>query len=488
MKIIVSLSFLMFFSSTWSQTSENNVQKAINIFKNDASLQSAAISFEAYDIESGATVAEYNSMMALPPASTVKLFTTATAFQKLGAYFKPETRIYLTGEVDSTGVLWGDIIVRGGGDPALGSRFFEKDGHEADFFNEWIDTLLRLGISSVKGSVIGDASEFGYQGAPAGWTWGDMGNYYGSGPSGLVLFDNMQKLYFKTGSSVGDSTTLICTEPYISGVVMANYVKSASSSRDNSYVFGAPYGYDRFIEGSLPVNKEDFMVKASVPDPESMFAAEFQQRLAENGIRFEKSSSGMKNLPEYLTNDKLYENSTLVYTHDGKTISTIAYWTNMRSVNLFAEQLLCLISYKNYGRGTSGSGAAYVNRYWSSKVGSGLTITDGSGLSRNNAVSAHHFVKMLSYMHKSGNSKVFKETLPVAGKSGTLRRVCAGQAASGRIHAKSGTMSRIKAYSGYVDSKTGKKLAFALIVNNHTCSSSVLVKKMEKVFNAMAVY
>lgn len=478
----------MFLFTSWSQVPTNSVQKAIDVFKNDASLASAAISFEAYDINTGATIASCNNMMALPPASTVKLFTTATAFQKLGPYYKPETRLYVTGDVDSLGVLHGDIIIRGGGDPALGSRFFEKDGSEDKFFELWLDTLISLGIKEVKGSVLGDASDFGYQGAPAGWTWGDMGNYYGSGPSGLVLFDNMQKLYFNTGSTIGDTTSLICTEPYIDDVVIKNYVKSAKSSRDNSYVFGAPYGYDRFIEGSLPVNKESFMVKASLPDPEKTFASEFQQRLALRGVKFRKAASGFKNLPLYLENDSLYNNSKLIYTNVGKTVNSVAYWTNMRSVNLFAEQLLCLIAYKNYGRGTSGSGAAYVNRYWGAKVGSGLTITDGSGLSRNNAVSAHHFVKMLSYMSKSKNASVFKKTLPVAGKSGTLRRVCAGQSASGRMYAKSGTMSRIKAYSGYVDSKSGKKIAFAIIVNNHTCKSSTLVKKMEKVFNAMAIY
>ena len=115
-----------------------------------------------------------------------------------------------------------------------------------------------------------------------------------------------------------------------------------------------------------------------------------------------------------------------------------------------------------------------------------MHVNDGSGLSRTNALSATNFVALLIQMNKSNNSKAFMNSLPVAGISGTLRSVCKGQTAHNRMHAKSGSMRRIKSYSGYINATSGKKYAFALIVNNHSCSSSALTRKMEVVFNTIA--
>jgi D-alanyl-D-alanine carboxypeptidase/D-alanyl-D-alanine-endopeptidase (penicillin-binding protein 4) len=160
----------------------------------------------------------------------------------------------------------------------------------------------------------------------------------------------------------------------------------------------------------------------------------------------------------------------------------------MLSVNLFAEQLICLANHYKSGNGSSSTAADYIQSFWEPKIGKGFTITDGSGLSRNNGVSAYHFTQLLKSMKTSAHFEEFKKTLPVAGKSGTLSSVCKGQQASGRLFAKSGTMTRIKSYAGYVESESGKTIAFAIIVNNYSSSSSTLVKKMEPIFNAMAQY
>ncbi|MEO8934822.1 MAG: D-alanyl-D-alanine carboxypeptidase, partial [Xanthomarina sp.] len=168
-------------------------------------------------------------------------------------------------------------------------------------------------------------------------------------------------------------------------------------------------------------------------------------------------------------------------------VNDIAYYTNQRSVNLFAEELLCLIGYEKLGVGTTEKGLAVEENYWKSRIDvRTIELTDGSGLSRTNAISSYHFTELLKYMDRQ-KSNAFENTLPVAGKSGTLLHVCKGQAGQGRIVAKSGTMSRIKSYAGYVNTQSGKKLAFAIIVNNFLGSSSILVNKMEKIFNAMAL-
>ena len=128
-----------------------------------------------------------------------------------------------------------------------------------------------------------------------------------------------------------------------------------------------------------------------------------------------------------------------------------------------------------------------MNKFWSSKFSTkGLCLKDGSGLSRSNAISAKHLTRLLIYMNTSKYNSEYKSSLPITGVNGTLKYICKNQAAHNRIRAKSGSMSRIKSYAGYINSKIGKEYAFALIINNHTCNSKLLKQKIESLFNILA--
>ena len=184
-----------------------------------------------------------------------------------------------------------------------------------------------------------------------------------------------------------------------------------------------------------------------------------------------------------------YEKRTLLIEWEGKELSRMIKETNYRSVNLFAEHMINLIGYEKTGDGSTTSGLRVLEQYWKNKINtSGLQINDGSGLSRTNAISANHFTQYLAYMSKSKYSSTFVASLPIAGVSGTLRNVCKGQAGQNRITAKSGSMTRIKSYAGYVTTSTDKKLAFAIIVNNNTCSYGALKSRIESLLNSMATY
>jgi D-alanyl-D-alanine carboxypeptidase/D-alanyl-D-alanine-endopeptidase (penicillin-binding protein 4) len=184
-----------------------------------------------------------------------------------------------------------------------------------------------------------------------------------------------------------------------------------------------------------------------------------------------------------------YSTLKIIYTHYGSTLIEIIKKTNLHSVNLFAEGLINLIAFEKTGIGSTDDGLNQIDNFWSKKINcKGLFIKDGSGLSRNNAMSPSHYVEMLRYIYKSSNYTSFSATLPVAGISGTLAKVCSGQEGHGRIKAKSGTLTRVKAYSGYVESKTGKKIAFSMSIHNFTCGRNEIVPLMEPVLNAMATY
>ena len=179
----------------------------------------------------------------------------------------------------------------------------------------------------------------------------------------------------------------------------------------------------------------------------------------------------------------------MLFSQPGKSIKDVAYWTNLKSVNLFAEGLLDYLGYAKTGDGSTSSSLKVLRGYWDQKINlTNMKINDGSGLSRLNAISATNFCDLLEFMYKSPNFLDFKSTLPVAGVSGTLRNICKGQVGQGRVIAKSGTLNKVKAYAGYVETISGKKVAFSFCVNNYSCSTSQLINKMAVVLNALAEY
>lgn len=479
---------LLFILSAQIDFAQNSVQKALNTFITLPEFNHSGISFYAIDLGTGEKIAEHNPKLALPSASTAKLFSTASALELLGPNYRPETRLYIDGKIDTDGTLNGNIWIRGGGDVTLGSDYFTEDGHEKDFLKTWSDTLQKLGVKAISGAIIADGSEFGYAGNPKGWSWNDMGNYYGAGASGITIFDNMLKFTFKTGATVGSKTEIISTWPNVPGLVFHNYATSQNVSGDHCFIFGGPYSLDRFAEGSLPLNRSKFIVKGSLPDPEFQLAYELYNQLLSDGVTAKEGAKSARQL-DLIQKSRYTASYTLLFSHKGKTVQEIANLTNLKSINLFAEGLLCLVGYKMTGNGSTEEGLKQIEKYWATKFSfDGIFLNDGSGLSRSNGISSSSFVDLLKAMSVSKNYDAYLKTLPVAGKSGTLAGLCRDQPGQGRIIAKSGTMDKIKSYAGYVNSKSGKKIAFAIVVTNFTTSSSNVVGKMESVLNALAVY
>ncbi|MDG1148278.1 MAG: D-alanyl-D-alanine carboxypeptidase/D-alanyl-D-alanine-endopeptidase [Crocinitomicaceae bacterium] len=466
---------------------QHPIQNAVTTFCNDPVFSHASIGIKIVDIETNQVIASHNPDISLPSASTAKLFSTATALEILGPNFQPKTRLYIDGHVDSSGTLNGNIWIRGGGDPSLGSKYITDTKYKRFFFHAWAEAVQLLGIKKISGSIIADASEFGYEGVPDGWSWSDLGNYYGAGPSGLSIFDNLINVKFNTPSKAGSPVEVSSMEPTLPNLEFFNYIKSSYTKGDNVYFYGGPYSNVRYASGTLPINQNDFLVKASIPDPELLFAYEFEQLLEANNIEV-LSGYNSARLLHISSSSTAYDSRNLIYSHKGEQLIDIINYTNMKSINLFAEHMLTLIGYEKTGYGTTNSGLEIMEHYWESKFDTkGLFLHDGSGLSRSNAISATHFTELLIQMSKSQYSDQYKASLPISGVSGTLKYICKGQAAQHKIHAKSGTMSRIKSYAGYADSNSGKKYAFALIVNNQTCSSRVLKQKIAALFNVMAV-
>ncbi|MCX6269331.1 MAG: D-alanyl-D-alanine carboxypeptidase [Bacteroidetes bacterium] len=172
----------------------------------------------------------------------------------------------------------------------------------------------------------------------------------------------------------------------------------------------------------------------------------------------------------------------------GKQIFQEVTITNQMSVNWRSSKLLRKIGGKVYNSATTSAGAKAILDFWTTKGvdTEGMNFYDGNGLSRNNAISPKQLVDALYAMRTSPYFQVFYESLPLAGLTGTLHKAMKGSAAEGRIHAKTGTIGKVKSFAGYVSTVTGRKLIFSLIVNNFDCRVKLMKKKLEAVMITMA--
>jgi len=436
-------------------------------WKNDQELKGASIGFCVMDAKTSEVLEEYNSKQLLIPASTLKVLTTAGALHLLGADFRYATKLMYSGTLSANGILNGNLIILGSGDPTLQSEKFGA-GSVSDF---WAQKIKEKGIKEIKGTIIGDASCF-ERAVPDDWIWADIGNYFGAVPCGLSYHDNKYKILFNTGTN-GSGTSIQKTSPnYLEKKYMLKNEVISKGSEDEAYVYGDPFGFDKTIKGTLPPNKINYEVEAALPDPALLCAEHLYSSLTKIGIVCQKN----KITSNYEKTDSLKLN--LLYTHYSPTLDKIIYHTNLSSNNLYCESLL-----KTLGKGSSQKGIEVLKKYFAEK---GLDVeqvyfSDGSGLSRANNITTYFQAQLLSIIYKDSLSfRVMHQSFPISGKNGSMSNVGKGTFIENNMRAKTGYIKRCRAYCGYVKTKSGKDLAFSVIFNNYNCTARVAKLKIEK--------
>lgn len=430
-------------------------------------------------------IADYNGHISVVPASTMKIVTTSAALGILGSDHVFKTQLQYDGMFDSiSGVLKGNLYIVGGGDPTLESNYFKDKKDSLSTMDRWALILKAKGIKKIEGAVVGDAEIFEDNLVPAQWIWGDIGNYFGAGASGLAFHDNKYIVHFRSGIA-GSKTTINRIQPPLEGLQFINQV-TAGGNDDSAYIYGAPYTSYRKAEGTIPPNKKDYEVEGSFPDPALACAQALEHALKNIKVSITKKATTVKQLKE--TNEYSTANKKNIHAHYSPTLDKIVYWTNLKSINLYAEQLLKFISYKKTGLGTETKGTQLITAYWKDRGVdvSGFTMTDGSGLSRANVITTKTEAQILSKMTRDKNFDVFYKSFPIAGKTGSLGNLCEGTFAENNLRAKSGYIQMARGYAGYVKNKKGDLLCFALIANNYECSPTEMKRKLEKILVAIA--
>jgi D-alanyl-D-alanine carboxypeptidase/D-alanyl-D-alanine-endopeptidase (penicillin-binding protein 4) len=448
--------------------------------------KTASFAFYAVDLENGEPIAEYHRDLGLKPASTLKLLTTATALELLGPNFQFETILKYTGRIDKKQhILYGNIYIKGGGDPSLGSKYFDST-KDKTFLRNWAHAITSLGIDSITGGIIADARIFSWDIVPQAWSWNNMGNYFGAGPCGLSIYDDYYTLYFKSGANKSLSK-IEKIVPNIPDIEFDNQAIADTISYDNTNIFGAPYCNKRYIRGSMPANRKSFAVKGSMPDPAFIAALQLDSILKTEGIDMGQKPTTIRRIfHEKHRVDSTHR--TAFFTTRSPLLKDIIRETNTQSINLFGEH--CLIE-SGLQMGASPQTEIALDSlisFWQQRGMNtqGLSIYDGSGLSLKNTITPRQQVFLLSYMKNHGkNYDVFYHSLAIAGRTGTLKNMFLGTAAENRIHAKSGTLDGVRTYVGYLTTTSGKEIAFSILLNNFSCKPKDARIQLEKLMLAL---
>src|SRR6201996_8874615 len=206
---LVSLVFIA--GQVSAQSLDQKLQSAFSRLQADSQCRYASVSLTVLDANTGEKVFTANPNMGLATASTLKTITSITAFNFLGKDFQYQTQFGYNGTIAADGTLNGDLIIKGSGDPTLGSWRYDAT-HEGQILSVMVNALQKAGIKKINGRVIGNDSIFGSQSIPEGWIWMDVGNYYGAGTSGLCWRENQFDFKLKTGS-VGSPVSLVREVP-----------------------------------------------------------------------------------------------------------------------------------------------------------------------------------------------------------------------------------------------------------------------------------
>lgn len=441
---------------------------ALDAFVGQPLIEDANVGVLVQNLHSGKVLASYRSANVIPPASTMKLLTTASALEMLGSDFRFSTFLETDGTIEN-GILHGNLYIRGTGDPTLGSQ---RVGNQS-FLYQWVRALRQLGIRNIDGKVIADASFFDGDAINPQWIWEDIGNYYAPGIYALPYLDNTLNVQLRSGE-IGSVAEVIKTIPYIEGITFENHIRCTAITYDGAFVHGVPYCNHRYLVGSVPSNRGIFGVRGDIPNPPLLLAQHLTMRLRESGVQVAQEAGFIAECAPV--------ERTVLYEHRSEPLSAIVAEINQESNNLYAEQVFRYLGSKVSLPCTIHNAGLTIQNCWFNR-GISLArsfIMDGSGLSPQDAVSAETLVQLLAFMQRSREKTAFVASLPVAGHTGTLRPFLRGTELEGKVCAKSGTTSRIKSYAGYISMPDGSTLAFAVIVNNANGKPLKVQKAIEK--------
>lgn len=433
----------------------------------------------------GDTLYALNEQTLLDPGSTTKIVTLAAAADRLGWNYRYETRLVTASPVEQ-GVLRGDLVAHGTGDPTINAP-----GAGAGLFEKWAAELRAAGIERIDGRIVGDDRALAgdvWTGLGPGWGWDDLGFGFATPSGALQHRENVVAIVVEP--TAPGEPAVVRFDP-ASGLRLINRVRTAGRATEPAWTLRRPPGRSALVlDGAIPAGAPAESRLVSVADPTDFFVAALRRTLIREGIPVTGAAVDVDSLPRGAPAAGEAEARRVLAVHRSAPLSEIAVRMMKRSQNLYAESLLRTLGVESPS-GSVADGVAAVAGVLESW---GLDrrqfhVADGSGLSPRNALTAAALVTVLERLHGDpGRRTHFERTLPVAGRDGTLARRMRGSAAAGSARAKTGTKTDVGALAGYVDAAGGERLAFAILANNFRTPAAEIVDIIDAAVERLAAF
>jgi serine-type D-Ala-D-Ala carboxypeptidase/endopeptidase (penicillin-binding protein 4) len=420
------------------------INSLVNTFLKDPETAHLGVSMSIRNCAKGNEIYAYNSQMALAPASTFKLFSTGAFLEKMGPDFQFSTVIYHSGEIVD-GILKGNLIIDSDYDPSFFNAKFGRND-----FSLLKNALIEKGITGIDGEIKIFQKEVDK--IPLEWLVADMGNYYASIPRKFNYNENSFVFYFDTDKPLLSEAPILNASIFPENYKIINKVKIAQNGTgDKSNIFNHPYSREIYLVGTLPQANNTFGVKGSLSHPEEIFKANFTQFLTSTG--FKLSGKSQANVTDVILKE--------IKTFKSPTALELSKECNNNSNNFTAE------CYGNWLAKDKESYQGYMRDWLSTKNINvkAFNFKDASGLSPSNTISPTVMSEFLYKMNSSTAFTPFFNTIPVVGKEGTVASLDSKNVTKGRVRAKSGTISTVKSYAGYVESTKNNLYSFSFVVH-----------------------
>ncbi|MFI5093694.1 MAG: D-alanyl-D-alanine carboxypeptidase/D-alanyl-D-alanine-endopeptidase [Candidatus Acidiferrales bacterium] len=422
------------------------------------------------DARTGETLYEKNPDSYFVPASNMKLFTTALALAKLGPDYRFHTTLETRGIISEDGILSGDLILVGRGDPNLSNRKFpyelkeEFDGPPEKALAELAGALVARGVREISGDVVGDDSYFPRERYPNGWEIDDMVWEYGAAISAIVVGDNTVAVTLTPGEKMGDPVNATVAPLTLDFSLQNDVTTSAADVKSDLTLTRDPGASLVVVRGTLPAKSAPRKLVLAIEEPAQHAASLLAALLAERGVKIDGKVRAA-HVPETDTTPR-----TILAEHVSVPLGDSVKLINKISQNLHAEMLLRTVARQN-GLWNTPEDLLKVPQDFYAAAGiapDDVIQTDGSGLSRHDLVTPRAVVTLLKYAQGQPWFAPYYASLPVAGIDGSLQDRMKGTVAAGRIHAKTGSVEHVRSLSGFAEWPDGRRLIFSFLSNNES--------------------
>jgi serine-type D-Ala-D-Ala carboxypeptidase/endopeptidase (penicillin-binding protein 4) len=441
-------------------------------------LAPAMVGIKVSSLETGKILFEEDADKLLRPASNMKLYTVAAALDRLSPDYRFVTSVYAPARPDAAGIVHGDLTIYGRGDPSIAARF--NNGNYFKGIDDLAARIVAAGVKRVEGDLVGDETHFTGPQYGAGWEWEDLQWWYGAEVSALTANDNALDLSVKPGAQVG-APAVITTGPPDPLLTIVNRVTTAEKGvRRNLTLYRGLAADELWISGSIALDDRGYSAGVGISHPALLFAYLLRSSLAQRGVvitgKTRTVAPAISVSPK--SSDSVVPTSIEITSLQSPPLSLIAAQTLKPSQNLYTELILRTLGKVvappttplNTNRTSEAAGIEVLKAFLREAAVSAprLVLSDGSGLSRNDMVTAEATLQLLTYMHRHRYASVFRDALPIAGVDGTLRNRFKGTTAENNLRAKTGSLSSAASLSGYVTTAAGENLVFSIMVNNYS--------------------